>query len=158
MPRYFKQKDDYGCGPMALLNVRLWAGQPVTYKQNYEECKKACKTTEDGTHRSNFNRALKRFASESYTISNQSSLNMADLINHIKLDGIAVLLHYFPSAWFSHFCLVIGRKDNGDWILINDDKQKLRFIVSHSEMKKYMKHQFIDGVWFPKLWLIHQYE
>lgn len=156
MPRYFKQKDDISCGPIALLNVRLWAGQPVTYKQNCEECMKICKCS-DGTQRSHFQRALNHFAPNSYNVYTNSNLTIQDLSNHIKTDGIAVLLHYFPGAWYSHFCLVTERKDD-NWILINDDRRQLRQPVNHAQMKKYMKRQFIDGVWFPKLWLINQYE
>lgn len=157
MPQYIKQKDEFGCGPVALLNVRLWAGQSVTYKQNYEECKTTCKCLE-GTQRSHFHRALNHFAPNSYNVYTNSNLNIKDLSNHIKTDGIAVLLHYFPDAWYSHFCLVTGRENKDDWVLINNDKNRLRQKVSHNEMKKYMKRQFIDGVWFPKLWFISQYE
>lgn len=157
MTQYIKQKDNFGCGPIALLNVRLWAGQFVTYKQNYEECKIACKCSDEGTQRSNFHRALNHFSPNSYNVYTNSNLNIRDLTNHIKADGIAVLLHYFPGAWYSHFCLVIGKEDD-NWILVNDDMHQLRQKISHIEMKKYMKRQFIDGVWFPKLWLINQYE
>ena len=157
MPRYIKQKDDFSCGPVALLNVRLWAGQQITYKQNYEECKIMCKCSEEGTQRSHFQRALNYFALNSYNVYSNSHLNIQDLTNHINADGAAVLLHYFPGAWYSHFCLVIGKKDD-DWIVINDDKKQLRQKLPHDEMKVHMKRQFIDGVWFPKLWLISQYE
>lgn len=155
MPRYIKQKDDFSCGPIALLNVRLWAGQSVSYKQNYKECRVICKCSEEGTQRSHFQRALNHFAPNSYDVYTNSYLNIRDLANHIKADGIAVLMHYFPNAWYSHFCLVTGRQGD-DWVVINDDVDHFRKVISHLEMKKYMKRQFIDGVWFPKLWFINQ--
>jgi len=154
--RFFKQKDSNTCGPIALLNVRLWSGQKVSFKKNFQECVKACKC-DNGTQRSNFTKALNQFKNDRYEIDTHNYINLNDLRSHVVNGGIAVLLYYPKKEWYSHYCLVVD-KIGSEWIIINDGCKSVKCNVLHNKMKEYMKREFIDGVWFPKLWLISKTE
>ena len=152
--KFFRQKGYHDCGPIALLNVRRWSGQKVTLKNNYNECIDACKCT-DGTQRSDFSRALNKFKNNTYKIETSGQLNLIDLKSHISKGGIAVLLYYPQDTYYSHYCLVVEKIKNG-WILVNNGCNKAICNISHKTMKNYMKREYVDGVWFPKLWMINK--
>ena len=46
MPRFIKQRDEYSCGPVAIVNALKWAGIKATYA-HVKKYKRICKTEED---------------------------------------------------------------------------------------------------------------
>lgn len=42
MPNYVRQRDSYGCGPVALVNALKWAGKDISFKRErkkyYDKC------------------------------------------------------------------------------------------------------------------------
>lgn len=42
MPRYIRQKDRFSCGPVCVLNVFKFQGEPVSYQGDYPIWRKAC--------------------------------------------------------------------------------------------------------------------
>ena len=56
--RWIAQKNEFSCGPIAILNILKWIGFQVNYKKDYNFWKKKCKCDYSGTHQSNFQYCL----------------------------------------------------------------------------------------------------
>jgi len=62
MIRYCTQKNDHGCGPVAILNAMKWNNHPdyiYSYHKWYKLIAEACKTTRKGTDDEDFDKALR---------------------------------------------------------------------------------------------------
>ena len=99
--RFCKQRDQYSCGAVAVLNVLKWAGCKVTYS-NLPALRKLCKCNQpNGTKKQDLESALKalgiRF--KRYT---RPTLKMMD--THLDGGGI-VLLNYCFDEGFGHYAL-----------------------------------------------------
>lgn len=58
---FHKQKNEFGCGPVSILNAVVWAtGKRFAYS-NYKEIAKLCKTDRIGTYDSDMERVLKKY-------------------------------------------------------------------------------------------------
>jgi len=56
--RWISQKNNFSCGPIAILNLLKWIGLSISYKRNYEKLFKSCKCTWKGTHQHVFQKCL----------------------------------------------------------------------------------------------------
>jgi len=114
--RYIGQRDEFSCGPLAILNILKWTGYDVT-SEYLSDLKKYCKTDVGGTDTRIISNVLKRYSKFEFNC--VSFIKIQDLHDHIKKGGSAIV----EISWFDedkrkiegHFYIIIG-------ILICDGK------------------------------------
>jgi hypothetical protein len=108
MTRYIKQRDHFSCLPVAILNMRKWLGDRVSYRRNYRKARTECGATPGiGSDRSTF-AEVTRFANRTRMFS-----PTVQKIDEALAAGNAVVLR---SSWgkafgWSHIFLVTKRTE-----------------------------------------------
>lgn len=84
--RYIKQRDDYSCGPVALINILKWLGRKCTYT-DLAMVKRLCNCNQNGTNSHNMENALRVLGIKGKHVSN---LNLLEAVKHLE-EGIILL-------------------------------------------------------------------
>jgi hypothetical protein len=138
MPRYVKQRDEFRCGPVAIVNVLKWMGCDATAKLIPGLCKELRVTKDYGTSESDLERALARRGKGKFSIRKDTHTSLKKIEARIR-EGMAVLLIYSHNGlphnlnkdgekWW-HIVLVTGVSENGATFYIanyrtNDQKRQ----------------------------------
>jgi len=112
--RYIRQRDQFSCGPVAIINTLKFLGCNITYKdlplvQNLCKCK-----SPDGTNPENLEKALSMLG---ICFERKIKPSLKDIDGHIKSRG-AILLNYCISM--GHYSLCVGKSGTNNYTLIND--------------------------------------
>lgn len=89
--KFYKQRDGYSCGPVAILNALVWGGALVTYSSHFKKISKKCKTTTEGTDSLDFERALRFYGKNLFTVRRRVNIEVDELIDHILSGGAFIL-------------------------------------------------------------------
>lgn len=126
-----KQKNDFSCGPIALLNALKWRGEKRTYRNDYQSLVKLCNTDKFGTYDSDLFNALKASGFKFKTTQLYSQV-----VDHLKQGGSVILAHidcsndWHYSFWYEYrFNKFYGA---------NIDTQKSIKFVREKTMRKYL--------------------
>ena len=137
--RWLAQKTQSGCGPVALLNIRKWLGQNITYQKDYKKLHNKCRTATYGTQ-------LKHFVKNLYDI-----------------DGIKILPRSFPttaslSAMLGENKLLLMKvaiptADSvyGHYFIVSDQTEKSFYCVN-----VFYKHMWMSKASFD-LWFLQKH-
>ena len=133
--RWIAQKTSTGCGPVALLNIKKWLGNSVSYKKDFQEMHQKCKTKDFGTE-------LKYFVKNLY-----------------KIDGIKILPRNYPttaqlSAYINEDIIILMKAaipcDDGvigHYFIISEQTEKSFFCVNVFQKHLWMSKASFD-MWF----------
>jgi len=92
MPRFVVQRDDFRCGPIAVLNALKWYGLPATKKKHLRLLTEACDChREFGTYWADMHRAITHYYPGSCQYVDFPSIGQ--LSDHV-FDGGAFILRY----------------------------------------------------------------
>lgn len=111
VPRWLRQRNCHSCGPVALMNLKKWLGQPVSYAKDYNYWVKKCCCDRTGTPLNCFVDAL--YSIEDIKVSPRSVPSL-DLIDTALKQGKAVVM---KSAFMEkgelqgHFFIITERSD-----------------------------------------------
>lgn len=134
--RWIKQRNGFGCGPVAIINLLKWLGEPVSYEASYPYWKKKCSCSEHGT-------PLRSFVNCLYS-----------------LDGIKIMPRSFPSVGLIGEAVSNGRavvmksayKEGhsltGHYFLVTDQTDKSFFCVN-----LHRRHMWVPKAAFQFHWL-----
>jgi len=112
--RYIRQRDQFSCGPVAVINTLKFLGCNVTYK-SLPLVQRLCKCkSPDGTNPEDLEQALSVFG---ISFKRKIKPSLKDIDNHIKNHG-AILLNYCISI--GHYSLCIGKNGKNNYTLVND--------------------------------------
>jgi hypothetical protein len=173
MTRYVKQKNDYSCGILAVINALKWAGYSYTYDQLYAILKDLLKTDkESGTVDTNLHKVLKLFSSGRFNVTYKKSISYKYLNSMIEQGNAAILLTclYNHHNEALHYYLIIG-KDGDKFVTVNlfsdtnvkvsINKKDIKLFLSKSRLKRYIKDNNIEKEyveqWFkhyPQAWIL----
>lgn len=140
MIRYVRQKDDYSCGPVALINAIKWLGYNYPYKDNIFFIKKLCdcKKEEDwsGTHYYDLSKALKKLK-----IKNKFNENpkISEIIEHIENEGSLILRELYKEnkEWCGHYFFIYGYdSQEKEFLTVNSRKDETMSKISLHDLKK----------------------
>lgn len=118
--RYLKQRDQFRCGPIAIINVLKWAGLPATYK-TIDLFSIIMRTNENkGTKRLEITKALKLF-DPVIKFKHKNKPTSDDIRNHLDSNRIAlVLIRWIDEKKKAHgHYFVIDRVSNNNFNCIN---------------------------------------
>ena len=126
--KYVKQRDQYTCGPVALLNLDKWRGLSPTYK-DLPRYKRLCKTDSTGTQPRQFEKVVgKRGRKLSYS--------------QIKKHPGAFILNTKWPEDGGHYFLVLGWATDGThfgWLCVNYLEGQTYVLISPATMKWLLK-------------------
>jgi len=136
--RWIRQRNSSGCGPVAILNLLKWLGEPVTYAEGYPHFSKKMKTSRYGTELRDFVRVLYKI--ENIKISPRTVPNIG-VIDDALEHGRAVIM---KSAYFN------GDALEGHYFLVTEKTDKSFFCVNVNH-----RHQWVSKPSFRLKWLQH---
>ena len=138
--RYLVQRNEFSCGPIAIINTLKWCGARATYSSHYKKLVKDCKTDIHGTSDSAFSYQLKRYTRGLVSeIVTDVGPELNNIMSHLENGGLVLLAHELPR--YGHFvCLTY----NAEAILaINDHKGNTKKI-SKRTLKSWLKFKDIN--------------
>lgn len=97
MSQYVRQRDESGCGPIAILNAMKWANpeEKFTYNNHYKELCFATGKTRNGVDPSDFREGLIYAASlYNFSIVKVRKFDYARMMDHLDKGGALILGHY----------------------------------------------------------------
>lgn len=154
--RFLRQRDEYSCGPIAVLNALKWAGLSLTYKQNFKEIKELCKTTKSwGTTPSNITNVLSQYI-EYICFEVKELITLKDIEKHIKHGGALILEYWFKDdlEFDGHYVFIL-EKDEDSFIIANGMIGDLALSTcSREELKNMLRCKKYRCTGSPSAWLI----
>lgn len=139
MPKqYFAQKDNYSCGPIALMNVLSWAGYYVS-KNSLSAYQNMCNCVKDiGTGDQDFDKALKFF--EKYKVKGPIRTKSTYVIDKaLAQKQICVLaFHIRVHGQKSGHFTVLLRKKGFRYITLNNKEKNVFGSISRKELNLYL--------------------
>lgn len=152
MPRYVKQKDNFNCGPVAVINTLKWLGFNISYDW-LSDVRDACQCTRNGTSDLDFEKALKYFKIKK---KRRIQPSQKDIDKHIDSGG-AVLISYFNTYSMpgfkkgaGHFALCISRTSR-TYMMVNDRTNRTKNRRYRNTMKAILANEqdgFKCWTWF----------
>ncbi len=143
MPRYVRQRNDYSCGPVALLNALKWAGRKGAYRKDIELLKAECGTTRKGTPFANMVYAA-RFHRGYFSVTSKRNVTIADINAHLRRGGAVILGSVStildPDAY--HYFLIterIGLRGEASYRTVNFDRRATQRLVSSKLIREGMR-------------------
>jgi hypothetical protein len=130
MTRYIKQRDNFRCGPVAVINSLRWAGADISTNYVYELTDKCLATpTNGGTPHYAFDRILREDGKGLLNVDLILKPRMYEIEDHLKKGGVAVLNY----VWFDerdgdshrHYVLITEESKSGrTFEVVNDFKTR----------------------------------
>ncbi len=120
MIRFVKQRDQYRCGPIAILNALKWAGARVSSSDylDYLTELSVCGPSPRGTWHKTFDRALRVAGEDFYSTRRIYYPTLGEIESHLQ-DGGAIVLNYYwridkEKVSSRHFQFLVGISPSGD--------------------------------------------
>jgi len=159
MPRYVRQRDQYRCGPIAILNALKWAGAKVSSSDylDYLTALSVCGPSPRGTWHKTFDRALRVAGEDFYSVRRIYYPTLGEIESHLQ-DGGAIVLNYYwridkEDVSSRHFQLLVGMSASGDIISVNRGGKQptLQRLTRETFKKDDLRFQRVDEsykAWF----------
>jgi hypothetical protein len=120
MPRYVQQRDEFRCGPVAILNALKWSGRSVTAKLIPRLCKEVS-CSQSGTQPLNFTLGLIRRGKKSFTVRRDNHPSLANIENRLRNGGAVILVYWYHKEkktrksreFEGHLTLITGVSKSG---------------------------------------------
>ena len=118
--RYVKQKDQYSCGPIAIMNALKWAGLQTTYKTHFHRIRTLFKTTMSwGTTIDNMTATLLKHG-RYLSFTTKSLVTLKEIDRHLAQGGAVILKYWFKeSAGYDGHYVFLFREEGHDFIAVN---------------------------------------
>ena len=149
MLRYTKQRDEFSCGPIAILNALIWAGADAAHDKCYAWLRELCDCTPpNGTQYAPFERALKSAGQEIFQVRKIMRPSMSTIDDHLQ-SGQALVLNYLwktPTELQRHYVLMVGTSESGgSYYTVNNFRQGPALARETREKFKDVALRFIYG-------------
>lgn len=140
MKKYVKQRDEYRCGPIALLNALIWAGQDVSYEKDIDRLTEKCHCSRlKGTYHINFYKALRQVGKKVFDVNLiwNPSIKLVD--QHLQSGG-SIIINYrwqAPHQDSLHYASLVDITETGKTISV------VNAFVRGPALYKIRRHTFI---------------
>ena len=112
--RFVRQKNNFSCAPIAILNAAKWAGKKLSYKKDYKRIVDDLKCNKDGTKISNIDRILRQELVHHSRVLKIKNPTYIRAMRHIRSGG-SILLAYEPQEDQYHIALFTAIRE-GHWV------------------------------------------
>jgi hypothetical protein len=116
-PRYTRQRDQFRCGPVAIMNALKWAGKKCSYDELRDPLTRSCKCkSPHGTKHRNFDAVLREAGKKLYSVRRVYHPTLAEIESHLRGGGAIVLNYKWgKNKYDRHFHLLTGVSPSGDF-------------------------------------------
>ena len=148
--RWIKQRNRFSCAPIAMLNIRKWAGGKISYQRNYQEMCRLCECSPESGSPKWLN------VLESMSDLRITKLRfplVGDVLRHLH-QGIALIRGVPTWSEIPHGFLLAGVSED-DVLCVNiwRDKQATRWVPTDWLDKHYFLNRRES---MPTVWLIEK--
>lgn len=161
--RYTKQNNNYGCGPIAIINLLKWSGHRATIKTHYEFLEKACATKDpdgheySGTKAKDFDRVLHQVGKRvSLKVVHRMIPTYRGIVNHLEKGGSVVLLHKSDHGNL-HYTLVTKIESNTGTPVFEVVNAFWDTPARHFVGELHMKAWLCRDGHYPQAWFVKRY-
>lgn len=110
---FFIQRNSFSCGPIALMNARVWEGHKLDYEKHYLDFEKLCCChPKTGTKASCFSQAAQGFG--------YVPLHYDDIDKALKRRKSVLLQFWLPEEMDYHYALAVWQTEHLFFILNYD--------------------------------------
>jgi hypothetical protein len=151
--RYCKQRDNYSCGPVAILNVIKWTDSNWFTYSMLPAIQSVCKTDKNGTYDNNFNNALKYFEQIDYfKVVKARNTHLTRIQEHLENGGTMIAAYKengYKCEW--HYAMFLF-DTHSQWTVINHSNGKELF--TRHQVSRSLMHKRLDK---SAIWLINKH-
>ncbi len=155
--RFVKQRDNYSCGPIGVINALKWAGFPLSYQKHFRKIKKKCKTTRSwGTLVDRISVALDWYVGQ-IEYEREQLVTYRRLLRHLKQGGSAILEYWFKEdngTWDGHYVFIF--MEDGEFVVTNPLEGGTKEVVSADYIKAALRCRKYRVTGSPSAWLIRK--
>ncbi len=101
-PNYFKQRDFFRCGPVAILNALKWAGVYVTVKHDLPRICRLCSCVDSGIYHETMDMALRKMGRGHYTTRLVRRPKLHEIEDHLRSGGALIVNFYWEKVTRNH--------------------------------------------------------
>ncbi len=151
MPRYIKQRDNYSCGPVALINAARWSGSKEKIRSLRKRFMSECECTFPGTSLGNFKKVINEIdCFKIHSMCKQPSIGRLDY----NLDVGRIVILRIRSELGGHYFLCT-RYTSEEYEVINYNAEcKTIFKIPKNFMSESLK--YIDSSGTSIAWFIEK--
>ena len=158
-PRYMKQRDQYSCGPVAIMNTLKWSGFKFSYEDQIEHFQSLCGcTSSEGTFHAPFDKALRIASKElgGFNVKRIYYPKLWQIEKHLEAGGVIVLSYSWEvdEDYSRHFSLITGiSSSRRSFLMVNDFRKgpALKRITRQKFKSRNLRFQRTDSAykgWF----------
>ncbi len=132
-PRYVKQRDQFSCGPVAIINILKWSGERFDCQDIIGPIQKLCKCSNPtGTNHPNFDKALRATTKMlgGFHVRRVYKPKLPEVEKHLREGGVVALNYSWrpkKEKRGRHFMLLTGVSETGkSFLTVNDRGCALR--------------------------------
>lgn len=147
---YIKQRDEFSCGPVAIINALKWAGHDYTY-QALPTIRRLCRCKDEGTHSENLTRGLEKLKKRNKLKFKYNDLEYPTLLKidkHLK-KGSLIFLYRENNQDIGHYIFINSKKEN--WYSVVNYSKKTKGKMHRKTLMRLVKNRFFD---MPSVWYI----
>ncbi len=129
-PKYFKQRDKFRCGPVAILNALKWAGVAVTVKHDLPRLCRLCSCVDSGIQHEAMNRGLRKAGRGHFTTRLVWHPKLHEIENHLRSGGAIIVNYHWEKVTryhieiSRHYVLMSDMSDSGTYFGMANYQQK----------------------------------
>jgi hypothetical protein len=114
------QRNSYSCGPIALMNARMWQGHEIDYAKHYLDFEKLCCCHPvTGTKAFCFDKAAKDFG--------YAAIKFADIERELKAKQAVLIQFWLDEEEDYHYAMMVWQTDKR-YLVINYDGFSHRWV------------------------------
>ena len=155
--RFLRQRDQYSCGPVSVINALKWAGLPLSYRKHYKKIKKKCKTDKGwGTYTHNITKTLGGF--KEIWFETVPLITYRQLKDHLMNGGAAILEYWYredDGSYDGHYAFVYMTHDL-EFVVVNDMWTETVKRVEPNYIKEKLRCRKYRSTGSPSAWLIRK--
>lgn len=125
-PRYVQQRDNFRCGPVAILNALKWSGCRVTSKLIPSLCKAV--SCIDGTYQSNLGRELVKRGKGNFFTREDKQPTLKNIEKNLRNGGAVLLSYWYRKKKPPSKC---GELEGHNTLIVGVSKSGLTFYVAN---------------------------
>ena len=154
--RYVRQRDQYSCGPIAIMNALKWAGLSATYRTHFHKIRSLCKTTMSwGTTPKNMTVTLEKY-SKCLSFTTKSLVTLKEIDKHLAAGGAVILEYWFlddEMGYYDGHYVFVFREREHNFIIVNAIDVPVTYPCSRDMLKsilscKKYRHTGSPSAWF----------
>ena len=130
---WIKQRNNYSCGPVALMNLNIWLGNPISYACDYVDWFARCKCDRQGSPLAPFVESL--YGIEGIKVRRRNVPTIEIIDNALVKNKVVVMKSAisYKGETMGHYFLVTERKENSF------------FCVNYSDKHGWLKKTFFEN-------------